>query len=63
MLDEETFTRRYTEQLSKHFGYKVEQWMKDIAPDAYEMWLSDDPESMTPEDMADEEADEIRRSG
>ena len=63
MLSEEDFTRRYTEQLCKHFGKKVEQWMLDIAPDAYEMWTGDDPDSQTPEDMADEEADEMQRSG
>ncbi len=63
MLSEEEFTKRYIEHLSKHFGYNVEQWMVDVAPDAYEMWKEDDPESQTPEDMADEEANEIRRSG
>jgi hypothetical protein len=35
----------------------------DIASDAYDMWLGDDPENQTPEDMADEEAGEVRRSG
>lgn len=61
MLNEEDFARRYTEQLCKHFGKRVEQWMHDIAPDAYEMYIDDG--TVTPEDLADEEADEMRRIG
>jgi hypothetical protein len=64
MLKEEEFTKRYTGRLIEIFQENaVQQWMKDIAPDAYEMWLGDDPEAATPEDMADEEADEMRRNG
>lgn len=30
MLSEEDFTRRYTEQMCKHFGKKVEKWIMDL---------------------------------
>ncbi len=65
MLSEEEFSKRYIARLARGFGkwHKVEQWMRDIAPDAYEMWVDDDPNSMTPEDMADEEADEMKGLG
>ena len=65
MLSEEEFSKRYIARLARGFGrwHKVEEWMEDIAPDAYEMWLDDDPEAQTPEDMADEELDCLRRSG
>ena len=70
MLSEEEFTKRYTERLAEVCStreedgkYKVEKWMTDIAPDAYEMWVDDDPEVMTPEEMADEEIDAMRSNG
>lgn len=64
MLSEEEFTKRYTERLMEIFQEnKAQKWMTDIAPDAYEMWVDDDPDSMTPEDMADEEADEMKGLG
>jgi hypothetical protein len=62
MLNEEEFTERYIARLKEIFGDEVGQWVKDIAPDAYEMWLTDDPDAATPEDIADEEAEEMRNS-
>lgn len=63
MLNEEEFTEKYIDKLKELFGGEVEQWMIDIAPGAYEMWLDDDPDSVEPEDMADEDADEMKRCG
>lgn len=64
MLNEEEFTKRYIARLMEIFQEnKPQKWMNDIAPDAYEMWVDDDPNSMTPEDMADEEADEMKGLG
>jgi hypothetical protein len=62
MLSEKEFTKRYVKRLMEVFQEpKGVQWMKDIAPDAYEMWVDDSPETTTPEDMADSECDEMRR--
>jgi hypothetical protein len=62
MLSEEEFTKRYVKRLTEVFQEdKGQQWMKDIAPDAYEMYIEDSPETTTPEDMAESECDEMRR--
>ncbi len=64
MLSEEEFTKRFVARLMEIFqDNKLQQWMKDISPDSYEMWIGDDPEASTPEDMADEEADAMRELG
>ncbi len=60
MLSEHEFTKRYIYRLMEIFQEeKVQQWMNDIAPDAYEMYVDDDPENAEPEDMADGEDEEM----
>jgi hypothetical protein len=61
MLSIEEFKVRFILRLREVLDLKPSQWMKDCAESAYEMWLEDDPDATTPEDMADSECDEMRR--
>jgi hypothetical protein len=63
ILTEEEFAKRFIERFKGFFHYEYEGWMEGVAEGAYEMYKDDDPETTTPEDMADEEWEELCRGG